>query len=61
MHKWTIKAAMVVAVFAITLGSAGKAAAQADWPCFRGPNHDDISADKGLLKAGPADTTKPAP
>ena len=27
----------------------------ADWPQFRGPHRDDISADKGLLKAWPKD------
>ena len=25
-----------------------------DWPQWRGPNHDDISAEKGLLKDWPA-------
>ncbi len=25
----------------------------ADWPCFRGPNRDNLSPDKGLLKAWP--------
>lgn len=28
--------------------------AAADWPIFRGPNHDDISTETGLLKAWPA-------
>jgi outer membrane protein assembly factor BamB len=30
----------------------------AEWPCFRGPNHDGKSPDKGLLKEWPADGPK---
>ena len=33
---------------------AGAAAAAADWPCFRGPNHDGKSSDQGLLTEWPA-------
>src|SRR5262245_524205 len=25
----------------------------AEWPCFRGPRHDNVSPDKGLLKSWP--------
>ena len=31
------------------------ASGAADWPNFRGPNHDGISSETGLLKAWPAD------
>ncbi len=34
------------------------AASPAEWPCFRGPNHDGKSPDKGLLKEWPADGPK---
>lgn len=35
--------------------SAGEAKTGPWWPCFHGPNHDNISADKGLLKEWPPD------
>ena len=31
-----------------------------DWPQFRGPNRDDISAEKGLLKQWPANGPRQA-
>src|SRR3954468_10123547 len=34
------------------------AKAQAEWPQFRGPDRNDISPDKGLLKQWPADGPK---
>ena len=49
MKKLVLNAVMVLATFGVGLG------AESDWPCFRGPNHDDKSADKGLLKEWPAD------
>jgi outer membrane protein assembly factor BamB len=36
------------------LGLAAGIAAAADWPQFRGPNRDGISAEAGLLKSWPA-------
>lgn len=44
--------------------TAGKSAAKSagksngDWPCWRGPNHDGISLETGLLHAWPADGPK---
>ena len=47
-----MKHAFLCAAF---LASAGLASAgSADWPQWRGPNHDDISPDTGLLKEWPA-------
>jgi outer membrane protein assembly factor BamB len=37
----------------VGLFAAEKAAAEGEWPCFRGPNHDDKSPDQGLLKEWP--------
>ena len=48
MHKVILNAVMVLAT--LTVGFA----AENEWPCFRGPNHDDKSPDKGLLKEWPA-------
>lgn len=43
-----LSAAFVAALFAFPL-----AAAEPDWPQFRGPHRDGISPDKGLLKSWP--------
>lgn len=49
---------MLLAV-AVVLGiSMPACAAQADWPCWRGPNRDGISPDTGLLKQWPEDGPK---
>jgi len=44
--------AVVCAVALLGLSAAG--AADAEWPCWRGPNHDGKSPDTGLLKKWPA-------
>ncbi len=54
MRNWILIATAVLSIFADGLHSA-ETAAPADWPCFRGPNHDDKSSDKGLLKEWPSD------
>src|SRR4051795_846071 len=38
----------------IALSSGLAAAADFDWPQFRGPNRDDVSRETGLLKQWPA-------
>jgi len=38
---------------ALILASAAASVSVADWPQFHGPNRDNISPDKGLLKAWP--------
>lgn len=40
--------------FVSTFALASLAAMAADWPQWRGPNHDGISAETGLLKSWPA-------
>ncbi|MCX5682344.1 MAG: PQQ-like beta-propeller repeat protein, partial [Planctomycetota bacterium] len=45
---------MVLMASAAGLYAAEKAVAEGEWPCFRGPNHDDKSSDVGLLKEWPA-------
>lgn len=46
---------------ALLPGSAGDSkAAPGDWPQWRGPNRDDVSAEKGLLKKWPAEGPKRA-
>ena len=37
---------------------AGRSAVAADWPQYRGPNRDDVSAETGLLKQWPAEGPK---
>lgn len=54
MRNWILIATAVLAIFCGGLHAA-ETAAQADWPCFRGPKHDDKSSDKGLLKEWSAD------
>jgi len=44
---WTI----IPSLFFISVLSG--ATPSGDWPCFRGPNHDGKSLDKGLLKSWP--------
>ncbi|HEX8916724.1 MAG TPA: PQQ-binding-like beta-propeller repeat protein [Humisphaera sp.] len=59
------RALMLLAV-TLLAGTAGTAAAAdgsapaaapvpGDWPCFRGPTHDDRSAETGLLRSWPAE------
>lgn len=49
MKNRILPLAVLLAAFA-----AGLRAAENDWPCFRGANHDDKSTDTGLLKEWPA-------
>ncbi|MCX7825757.1 MAG: PQQ-like beta-propeller repeat protein [Verrucomicrobiae bacterium] len=46
------------AVPAATPQAAPAPASDAEWPCFRGPNHDGKSPDRGLLKEWPAEGPK---
>ena len=41
--------------FAHMASTAGVLANENEWPCFRGPNHDDKSPDRGPLKEWPTD------
>src|SRR6478609_7022217 len=45
-------------VTSIALGSGIAAAADYDWPQWRGPNRDDVSKETGLLKQWPAEGPK---
>ncbi len=47
MKRWLVAICM-------TAGTAGLVSAAADWPCWRGPNRDGISREKGLLQEWPA-------
>jgi outer membrane protein assembly factor BamB len=51
---------IALSVLAVVSGLSVSAvlAADADWPTFRGPNHDGKSPDTGLLKEWPADGPK---
>lgn len=54
MSRWS----MLVVWLLFMASSAGLGAAEAtsaNWPQFRGPNRDDISPDKGLLRQWPKD------
>ena len=50
-----LRVSTLVSLFIITLCLFGEAAAQAggNWPQWRGPNRDGISAETGLLKQWP--------
>jgi outer membrane protein assembly factor BamB len=45
----------VLALFAGAVAFANDPSKTTDWPQFRGPNRDDVSTEKGLLKEWPAD------
>lgn len=55
MYKRALSVVLLLMVSTTGLLAADADAGSADWPCFRGPNHDDKSPDKGLLKAWPAE------
>lgn len=50
-----VKCFVVMIVFALGISMSSVTLADAEWPCWQGPNHDGISPDKGLLKEWPAD------
>lgn len=54
MRNPILNAALILMLSATALHALDAVEAADDWPCFRGPNHDDKSADTGLLKAWPA-------
>ena len=45
-------------VLPVLLFALGQAAIAGDWPRWRGANHDDISAETGLLQSWPSDGPK---
>jgi outer membrane protein assembly factor BamB len=56
MHILTSRSASYAACAALFLSLSGLAtAAAADWPQFRGPEHNDLSTETGLLKQWPKD------
>jgi outer membrane protein assembly factor BamB len=48
-HRLTLPLCLLLALTSTVI------AAGSDWPQWRGPNHDGISTEKGLLKAWPSD------
>jgi hypothetical protein len=54
MPRVLVLGSLVLAAFVRPGVAADVKPAQADWPQFRGPNRDDISPDRGLLKRWPA-------
>ena len=54
-HLTHRRIAMLVAFLFVSLITlrAAETSAIDDWPCFRGPNHNDKSTDKGLMKEWP--------
>src|SRR6266404_4576737 len=53
MSRWCFACGVVL--FAAVCQAAEVKLPSADWPQFRGPNRDDLSSDKGLLKEWPKD------
>lgn len=51
MSRWILRGSPVLLVVLVSTVLA----AAPDWPQFRGPNRDDISTEKGLLKQWPSD------
>jgi outer membrane protein assembly factor BamB len=60
MSRHLLFAAVLAGLAGLSACTAADAPAKsaADWPQFRGPNRDNISADKGLLKSWPKDGPK---
>src|ERR1700732_10531 len=46
---------LVAIGFTLLAATAGRPALAEDWPCWRGPRHDGISRETGLLTAWPKD------
>ena len=42
----------LIACATVALAAATSPAADADWPGYRGPTHDGVSAETGWFKAG---------
>ena len=56
MSRWSIVcSAVLLAAASVSSQAAEVKSPSADWPQFRGPNRDDLSSDKGLLKEWPKD------
>jgi outer membrane protein assembly factor BamB len=56
MFRWLVLAALITGLMATwrpIMVNADDQPRAADWPQFRGPHRDDLSADKGLLKEWP--------
>jgi outer membrane protein assembly factor BamB len=54
--QWPVLAGAVIVIISCSRTQTAEIKpSSAEWPQFRGPNRDDISADKGLLKEWPKD------
>jgi len=49
-----VKFFAVMIVFTLAISTSSVTLADAEWPCWRGPNHDGKSPDTGLLKEWPS-------
>ncbi|MCX7935865.1 MAG: PQQ-like beta-propeller repeat protein, partial [Planctomycetota bacterium] len=55
MRDWLLAIGLMVI---LEVNAAAAIAGDAEWPCWRGPNRDGRSPDKGLLKEWPAEGPK---
>ena len=53
-----VKCFAVRIVFTLGLSTSSVTLADAEWPCWQGPNHDGKSSDTGLLKEWPDEGPK---